>query len=116
MATKKRASIRINGLKNYILFTFLLKTETTAIPLNEFQCRQSCYGVFHIELVIRREVIRQGLKQVVKVSHHILLYRDLVFAGRSKRHSCNKKNSYNIKKCKKLRSKKKKEKKKQSNL
>ena len=82
------------------------KTETTAIPLNEFQCRQYCYRVFHVEHVIRREVVRQGCKEVVKVSHHVLLYRNLVFASRRKRHSCNKGNSYNIKECKKLRTKK----------
>ena len=109
-----RASIRINGLKKYILFTFLKKTETTAISLNEFQCRQYCYRVFHIEHVIRREVIRQGRKEVVKVSHDVFLHRNVVFAGRSKRHFCNKSNSFIIKECKKLRTKKKTEKK--SNL
>ena len=90
------------------------KNKTTAIPLYDFQCRQHCYRVFYIEHVIRREVIRQGRKEVIKVSHHVLLYRNLVFAGRSKRHSCNKSNSYNIKECKKLRTKTKTEKK--SNL
>ena len=93
-------------MKNYILFTFLKKTETTATSLNEFQCRQYCYRVFHIEHVIRREGIRQGHEEVVEVDHHILLHRNLVFAGRSKRHSCNKSNSYIIKECKKLRTKK----------
>ena len=33
------------------LFT-LLKTETTAIPLNEFQCRGYWLWVFHIKHVI----------------------------------------------------------------
>ena len=104
MATKKKDK----WLEKLHFIYISPKNWDSVIPLNEFQCRQYCYRVFHIEHLIRREVIKQGPKEVVKVSLHILLYRNLVFAGCSKRHSCNTNNSYNIKKCKKLCTKKKK--------